>query len=176
MSDSTSNTTCNKVPSVQGDKITIPRNQKAEAKARNNLIMGIVGAFCEMDDHQRKTLVDTLRDKQANFKASDAEVAEGFKKLSLAGKNDLIRFAKALANDDVAELKAIKASSENWPESLDSSITDIEQGKNHQQDLSIPAGIPLGEKLELLLKHLEVLRAAEINAVLGLVEMSGVKL
>lgn len=148
--------------------------RKADTEARNKFVMDIVGTYCEMDNDQRKILVDALRAKQARFEEVNASTIEEISKLSDAEKIKLIRFMKALVNDDVAELKAIKASSEDWPEYLDSSITNIEQGKHHQPDLTIPDGYSLDEKLEFLLSNAKVLRAGEVTGALTLIDMSGV--
>ena len=152
-----------------------PTRHQSEAKARNNLVMDIATAYCFMSDTQRKSLVTSLQAKQAYFSEAQIEVVAGVKGLTPDALDKMIRFATALMNDDIQELKAIKVDTPDWPESLDSTITRIEQGKHLQPDLTMPAGISLDEQLELLLKHSEVLRAGEVNAALGMIKLCGVK-
>lgn len=156
----------------------IPAHSPEAATARNELVKEVIGGFCEMNDQQRLTLVAPLRDKQASYQRSETEMNELLKGATPETIKKLIRFAGAMLNDDLAELKAIRAEApEEWSANLNETITDLENGKRAMQpDLSIPTGITLEEKRRLLIEKVDTLRPVEIIAALKLIEMTGVQL
>ena len=156
----------------------LPAHSEEAKAARNDFIGEIIGAFCEMNDDQRKELAKALLEEQEKYQRSEDEMRVLCKGATRETIQKLIRFTKAMLNDDLAELKAIRAESpESWSASLDETITDLEQGKRVMQpDLSIPEGITLEEKKCLLIAKIETLRPAEVKEALKLIEMTGVKL
>ena len=159
-------------------QVLFPAHSKEAAAARNDFVGEIIGGFCQMNDNQRKALASALLKKREKHQRSENEMKVLCKDASPETMQKLIRLAKAMLNDDLAELKAIKAEApENWSASLDETITDLEQGKRAMQpDLSIPKGITLEERKRLLIAKVDTLRPAEIIAALNMIEMTGVKL